>query len=317
MTVTASDASLSATAPVTINLSNVNEAPTFGAASYTFSVAENSASGASVGSVSATDPDAGTTLTYSLSGTGSSNFTINPSTGAITVAAGATLDFETTPSFSLTVTVTDNGSPVASATAPVTISLTNVNEAPAFTSGTTASVAENSTGTAYAAVAVDPDAGTTLTYSLSGTDAGLFDINSATGAVSFKASPDFEVPADAGANNVYDIVVAASDGTNQATRSVAITVTNVNEAPTLTLNRTITAVSGQTVQLGHALLRFTDPENATLTYTVTSAPVTGAIRRTMLLSLHSPALTWPLPILWQVQFVTLPVVRRVLLTASR
>ncbi len=149
-----------------ISVTNVNEAPTLGAASYTFSVAENSASGASVGSVSATDPDAGTTLTFSLSGTGSSNFAIS-STGVITVASGAALDFETTPSYSLTVTASDGS---LSATAPVTINLSNVNEAPTFGAASyTFSVAENSaSGASVGSVsATDPDAGTTLTYSLS------------------------------------------------------------------------------------------------------------------------------------------------------
>ena len=51
-----------------------------------------------------------------------------------------------------------------------------------------------------------------LSYSLGGTDAALFNINATTGAVTFKAAPNFEVPTDAGGNNVYDITVAASDG---------------------------------------------------------------------------------------------------------
>ena len=67
---------------------------------------------------------------------------------------------------------------------------------------------------AYTASATDADAGTTLTYSLSGTDAALFNIDAATGAVTFKAAPNFEAPADADGDNVYDIVVTASDGTN-------------------------------------------------------------------------------------------------------
>ena len=102
------------------------------------------------------------------------------------------------------------------------------------TSAATANYAENGTGTVYTATATDPDAGTTLTYSISGADASLFNINATTGAVTFKSSPNFEVRADAGANNVYDITVGASDGTNITTKAVAVTVTNVNEAPTIT-----------------------------------------------------------------------------------
>ena len=119
-----------------------------------------------------------------------------------------------------------------SATKAVAITVTNVNEAPTVTSAATASFAENATGTVYTAAATDPDAGATLTYSISGADAALFNINATTGAVTFKSSPNYEAPGDAGGNNVYDVKVTASDGTLSSTKDVAITVTNVNEAPT-------------------------------------------------------------------------------------
>ena len=98
----------------------------------------------------------------------------------------------------------------------------NANEAPVITSATTATFAENGTGTVYTVTATDVDAATTLTYSLSGTDAGLFNINN--GAVTFKTAPNFEAPGD----NVYDINVIASDGTLTATQAVAITVLTHN-----------------------------------------------------------------------------------------
>jgi hypothetical protein len=43
-------------------------------------------------------------------------------------------------------------------------------------------------------------------------DYDLFNINSSTGAVTFKTAPNYENPTDAGGNNVYDITVTASDG---------------------------------------------------------------------------------------------------------
>ena len=58
-----------------------------------------------------------------------------------------------------------------------------------------------------AGIVVDP--GVTVTYSLGGADAALFSIDSS-GNVSFNSSPDFENAADAGADNVYDIIVTAS-----------------------------------------------------------------------------------------------------------
>ena len=88
----------------------------------------------------------------------------------------------------------------------------------------TVSVAENQVA-AYEAAATDAD-GDPLSYSLSGTDAGLFTIDANTGEVRFMAAPDFEMPGDDDGDNVYDIIVTASDGTNSTNHNVAITVTD-------------------------------------------------------------------------------------------
>ena len=106
------------------------------------------------------------------------------------------------------------------------------NSSPSITSAATSTTAENTliTTPIYTVTATDPDANTQLTYSLSGgADASLFNINASTGVVTFKASPNFEAPADAGANNIYEITVRASDGALYADKAVAITVTDVNE----------------------------------------------------------------------------------------
>ena len=109
--------------------------------------------------------------------------------------------------------------------------------APVFTSDASAGVAENRT-VAYEAQATDEDSDT-LSYSLSGTDAALFTIDPATGVVSFITAPDFENPGDADGDNVYDITVTASDGTNSTDQTVAITVTNVYDLePLSTLDGT-------------------------------------------------------------------------------
>ena len=105
------------------------------------------------------------------------------------------------------------------------------NNTPVVTSAATASFAENATGTVYTATGTDADAGTTLTYALGGTDAAKFNINASTGAVTFISAPNYEAPTDAGADNVYNITVTASDGANtSAAQAVGITVTNVGEA---------------------------------------------------------------------------------------
>ncbi|MEA3065633.1 MAG: hypothetical protein QOJ27_2085 [Sphingomonadales bacterium] len=100
-----------------------------------------------------------------------------------------------------------------------------VNHAPAITSAGTATVAENATGTVYQATATDPD-GNTVTFAIGGTDAARFTITGS-GALSFVAPPDFEAPGDAGANNVYDLVLTASDGSLTAQLALTVTVTNL------------------------------------------------------------------------------------------
>ena len=59
-----------ATASVTITVNDVNEAPSFTLSSYSGEIAENSANGVDIITITATDPDSGDTLTYSLSGSG-------------------------------------------------------------------------------------------------------------------------------------------------------------------------------------------------------------------------------------------------------
>jgi VCBS repeat-containing protein len=79
----------------------------------------------------------------------------------------------------------------------------------------------------------------TVTFSLTGTDAGQFAINPATGEVTFLASPNFEAPADADANNLYEVLVHANDGVQDTTQAVTIAVTDTNDvAPAISSGAT-------------------------------------------------------------------------------
>jgi hypothetical protein len=99
------------------------------------------------------------------------------------------------------------------------------NRAPTITSGGTATVAENiaTTTTVYDAAATDAD-NDTITFSLTGADAGAFNINAQTGVVTFKESPDFEEKPS------YAFNVVANDGKGgTATQAVTVTVTDVED----------------------------------------------------------------------------------------
>lgn len=105
----------------------------------------------------------------------------------------------------------------------------------AFSSAATASYSSNENVSGlYSLNATDPDAGATLTYSLTGTDAGDFTI-SAGGNLSFSQAPDFEAPADADTNNTYIVVTWVSDGMLSDSQTVTITVLDLSEAGTVTL----------------------------------------------------------------------------------
>ena len=106
-----------------IYTSGLNSAPQVAAAAM--SVPENSTHGTTVGTVTASDPDPGQTLTYSIAGGNlGGRFAIDPTTG--TISLETTLDRESIPAFALTVRVTDDGAPALSTDATVTITVNDL-----------------------------------------------------------------------------------------------------------------------------------------------------------------------------------------------
>lgn len=101
------------------------------------------------------------------------------------------------------------------------------NQAPVFSSATAFTIAENQTAVGTVE-AVDPD-DDAITYSLSGKDAALFDLDAKTGALVFKSAPDYENPGDRGGDNVYNIKVKATDADGlDETQNIKVTVTDVS-----------------------------------------------------------------------------------------
>ena len=99
------------------------------------------------------------------------------------------------------------------------------NNPPTITNSTSSySAVENQTG-AFLVTATDSD-GDALTFSItSGADSSLFSINT-TGSVTFNTAPDFEVPGDSNADNVYELEVSVSDGSASDSQAFTVTVTN-------------------------------------------------------------------------------------------
>uniref|UniRef100_A6VVW9 Autotransporter-associated beta strand repeat protein n=1 Tax=Marinomonas sp. (strain MWYL1) TaxID=400668 RepID=A6VVW9_MARMS len=111
------------------------------------------------------------------------------------------------------------------------------NAAPVITSGATGNVDENaSTSTViYTATATDAD-NDSLTYSLSGTDAALLNINASTGAVTLKNSADYET------KNTYSfniVVTDSSSGHLTGSKAVTVSVNDLNDhTPVMTSGAT-------------------------------------------------------------------------------
>ncbi len=70
-----------------------------------------------------------------------------------------------------------------------------------------------------------------------GDDAQAFSVDNASGKLSFIEIPDYESPADFDKDNIYNINISASDDRNTTIQSLAITLNNVNEAPSIVTNR--------------------------------------------------------------------------------
>ena len=133
-----------------------NQAPT--AITLSASTFAENAAGASVGTISATDPDTGETFTYSISGTDKDSFELSGTTLKLKDTVSA--DFETDASYSITLTATDSADNTVSKDYTITVS--DVNETPSAIALSASSFAENAAGATIGTLsATDPDSGET------------------------------------------------------------------------------------------------------------------------------------------------------------
>jgi hypothetical protein len=211
----------------TISVTNVNEAPSDIAISAAV-VAENQPSGTNVGALSTTDPDATNTFTYTLvSGTGSTDnasFTIQGNQ----LVTASSFNFETQSSYFVRVRSTDQGGLLTEKV--FTISVTNVNEAPADIAISGTSVPENQAiGTTVGTLSsVDPDVTSAFNYALvsgvGSTDNASYSIQG--NQLVTAASLNFE------SQSTYSIRIRSTDQGGLSTEKVfTISATNINESP--------------------------------------------------------------------------------------
>ncbi len=256
---------------------HAQNAPTIDSGDTSLSYAENTSTGTVLATYEASDDDSDT-LTWSVTGTDSGDFTITKNSdgdGELKFASSPDYenpaDADTDNEYSVTIKVEDDEATPLSATLGVTVTVTAVNEAdPSITTtATTASVKENTTAV-LTFEASDTDDDDTMAWSVETDDDGSFFEISPSGALSFTTAPDFENKQDAGANNVYDVTVKVTDSGDQTdTHGLAVTVTDVNEAPEIsTTTPSISKPEGTATSEVLETYAASDPESDSLTWTL-------------------------------------------------
>ncbi|MEO1251982.1 MAG: cadherin domain-containing protein [Pseudomonadota bacterium] len=216
ITVTASDSGgLESAETFTINVANVNEAPSDVSLSNA-SVNENDA-GAVVGTLSAFDPDDGDALTYAVS---DDRFEVVGD--ELRLKEGVSFDHEEVDALEVTVTAIDSGGLESAET--FTINVADVNEAPSDVSLSNASVNENDAGAVVGALsAFDPDEDDALTYTVSD---DRFEVVGDELRLKEGVSFDHEEV------DALEVTVTATDsGGLESAETFTINIADVNESP--------------------------------------------------------------------------------------
>ncbi|WP_066316235.1 cadherin domain-containing protein [Bacillus sp. FJAT-29814] len=289
LTIQVSDGVYTAETTATIGLNNLNDNKPI-AEDAVFNIDENAPNWTVVGKVHATDAD-GDILRYQiLSGNEDGAFTINASTGEITVADSRQLDYERKRIYQLRVQALDTVAPQAydlykalfdrsagmeSDIATITINVNNVNDHLPVPKGFTKNIDENlARGTSIGFVtATDEDEGSVFSYKLiAGNEAGAFAIDEDTGEVTVADSTklDYEKVQS------FSLTVEVSDGDHTAVTMVTIGLNNLNDNQPV-LNDAVfdideNALAGTTV----GTVTCEDADEDSLQYSITAGNESGA-----------------------------------------
>jgi predicted secreted protein len=261
-TVRVSDGVTNTDAAITLTVDDVNGAPVL-AAIGNRSVNEGSLLSFTA---SATDADVPTqTLTFSLDAGAPAGAGIDGSTGAFTWTP---TEAQGPGDYSVTVRVTDNGSPPLDDAETITIHVDEVNVAPTLSGVPASATIPELVAYGFTATSSDPDLPVqTLVFSLVGAPVGA-SIDGSTGVFSW-------TPSEAQGPGVYPFTVRVSDGVANTDAAITLTVDDVNGAPVLA------AIGNRTVS-EETLLSFTasategDVPAQTLTYSLDAGAPAGA-----------------------------------------
>ncbi len=237
---------------------------------------DTTAGNVTVGALSNNDPDAGNTFVYTLvSGTGDADNDSFAIVGnQLQVKQGVTLDFESQASYQVRIQVDDGANVVAQ---ELTVTVTDVNEAPTSIGLTPATIDENTDTTAGDTLVgtlstVDPDAGNTLVYAFASgagdDDNGAFVLVGNELRFQQNTILDFE------AKSSYQVRVQVDDGANVVAQALVVQVADLNELPTASDD---SAVLDEDTEVTIDVLGNDDDDGDALVVTGTTDPSNGSV----------------------------------------
>ncbi|CAA6825278.1 MAG: Proprotein convertase subtilisin/kexin type 7 [uncultured Sulfurovum sp.] len=206
----------SAVATVNITINDVIDVPIL--ENFVGSIEENATAGSFVGQINIVDSGTSDITAITLSGIGNTNFEVSTD-GNITVKVGATLDYEMTIEYNLTVVATNTDG--ESTAVKVDIAVTDIADVTPILSDFSASIAENvAVGTEVGTVTVTSVGDSAITaFTLS--DSTHFEIN-ASGMIKTKTTFDYETTTE------YNLTVTATNSAGESTAvKVDIAVTDI------------------------------------------------------------------------------------------
>jgi VCBS repeat-containing protein len=211
---------------VVITITGANDAPVI-TSSATVSTPEN---GTAATTITTTDAESDA-ITYSIvSGTDAALFSIDSSTGVLTFVTAPDYELVSPVADDNTYTLTVNAyDGTVNVTQDVTVTVTNVEGSPVFSSAETITVNENQT-TVITLTATDDENDSIAFTIVSGDDSGSFSLTTG-GALTFQTAPNYEVKSS------YSVTLRATEvGTealNSADQTLVVTIADINDAPTV------------------------------------------------------------------------------------
>ena len=263
VTVSVSDGTLTTTDTFTLTVVNTNDSPT--ALTLSASAVDENVTGGEVGELATTDVDVGDTHTYTLSGADADSFEVVD--GKLKFKSSQSPNFETKSTFAVTVTSTDAaGSSLAQS---FSVTINDLNEAPTSITLSANAVDENAAAAEIGTLtAVDEDAGDSVTFSLSGTDADSFEI--VEGKLQLKSG----ISADYETQTSYSVTVTGTDSDGLTTsEDFTINVNNLNDnSPVISSDSAYSMVENSN---SVGTVTASDADGESLTYTISGGDDAG------------------------------------------